>query len=105
MSGMVSKLVTSRSISRSALLTSLLAAASACPGSRQVEPARGATLILVNGDIHTMDPARERATALAINGDKIVAVGDDAEVKQHATATTRIVDLAGKTVTPGLIDA
>ena len=102
---MVSKLVTSRSISRSALLTSLLAAASACPGSRQVEPPRGATLILLNGDVHTMDPARERATALAIYGDKIVAVGDDIEIKKHAIASTRVVDLAGKTVTPGLIDA
>jgi predicted amidohydrolase YtcJ len=62
-------------------------------------------VILVGGDIHTMDPARPHATALALAGDQIIAVGDDAEVKRHAGDGTRIVELGGKTVTPGLIDA
>jgi len=52
-----------------------------------------------------MDPARPHATAVALAGDRIVAVGDDQAIRALAIPTTRQIDLAGKTVTPGLIDA
>ncbi len=52
-----------------------------------------------------MDPARPRAQAVAIAGGRIVAVGDDAEIRKLANDSTRLLDLAGKTLTPGLIDA
>jgi hypothetical protein len=52
-----------------------------------------------------MDPVKPNATAVALAGERIIAVGDDAEVRKLARPTTRLIDLAGKTVTPGLIDA
>ena len=100
---MVSNPVTSKCISRLALLIS---AASACSG-RTAPPATKSTpeLILINADIHTMDGARPRAQAIAIDDGVIVAVGSDAEIKGLARDSTRVIDLAGKTLTPGLIDA
>lgn len=100
---MVSNPVTSRCISRSALLISALAA---CSG-RSTTPALTSTpeLILFGADIRTMDPAKPRAQAVAIDDGMIVAVGSDAEIKRLATSSTRSIDLAGKTLTPGLIDA
>ena len=62
------------------------------------------TLIFFNGRIHTMDRQRPYATALALAGDRIAAVGDDG-LRTLAGAQTRLVDLGGRTVTPGLIDA
>jgi hypothetical protein len=63
-----------------------------------------ADLLLVNGRIHTLDPARPSATALLVRGDRIVAVGGDADLKALATSGARILDLGGRAVTPGLID-
>lgn len=62
-------------------------------------------LILVNGQIRTMDPDRPRATALAIRQGRVVAVGDEAEVRASAGAGVEVIDLAGRTATPGLNDA
>jgi predicted amidohydrolase YtcJ len=63
-----------------------------------------AELVVVNGNIITMaDPAR--ATAVAISGDLIVAVGGQADVEQFIGADTRVLDLGGATVIPGLVDA
>jgi predicted amidohydrolase YtcJ len=100
---MVSKPVTSRSISRSALLISA-AVAAGCGAPRAPKAESVVTLALYNGDVRTMDPERPRATALAIAGERIVAVGSDAEIRKLA-GSARAVDLGGKTVTPGLIDA
>ena len=62
------------------------------------------TLILYNGRLHTMDRRQPHASALAIVGDRIVAVGDDS-LRKLAGATTQMIDLGGRTVTPGFIDA
>ncbi len=62
-------------------------------------------LILYGADIHTMDSTRPRAKAIAIQSGTILAVGDDAEIRALAKASTRQLDLAGKTLIPGLIDA
>ena len=64
-----------------------------------------ADTILVGADVVTLDKALPRANALAIRGGRIVAVGDDHTVLDHRSARTKIVDLAGRTITPGLIDA
>ena len=61
--------------------------------------------VYVGGNIYTMDPARPRASALAVEGDRIVAVGGDEAVRALAGPGTRRVELAGRTVLPGLIDA
>ena len=52
-----------------------------------------------------MNPDAPNATALAITGERIVAVGSDAEVLPLAGAGTTVVDLDGRTVTPGFIDS
>jgi predicted amidohydrolase YtcJ len=66
--------------------------------------AAAADLILVGGRIHTMDEARPEAAALAVRGGRVVAVGTDAEIRALAGSDTRVVDLAGRAVLPGLID-
>ncbi|MBA3393812.1 MAG: amidohydrolase [Deltaproteobacteria bacterium] len=52
-----------------------------------------------------MDPTRPHATAIAIANDQILAVGSDAEMRALAGPGATVIALAGKTVTPGLIDA
>lgn len=65
----------------------------------------GADIILVNGEVLTMDPAKPMAQALAIRGDKLVAVGSVKDVRRWRTSRTQVIDLRGKTVVPGLIDS
>ena len=62
-------------------------------------------LVLHRGRIRTMDPARPHAVALAIEGGRVVAVGADEEIVPLAGSATRVVDLAGATVVPGIVDA
>lgn len=62
-------------------------------------------MVLVGGDVWTMDPAHPRAQAVAWRGDQVVAVGDDAAVRALAGPTTRVIDLHGRSATPGLVDA
>ena len=61
--------------------------------------------IYFNGNILTMDDNNPRASAVAVSGGKIAAVGDDATVIAMAESSTQKVDLAGKTMLPGFIDA
>lgn len=61
--------------------------------------------MLWGGDVRTMDPSRPTATALAIKGETIIAVGDDAAMRLLAGPRTKYIALEGKTVTPGLVDA
>src|SRR5579862_1653554 len=64
-------------------------------------------LLLLNGNIHTLDGDQPRATALAVSRDsgRILAVGDDAEIRALAGPLTDTLDLRGRTVLPGFIDA
>jgi predicted amidohydrolase YtcJ len=62
------------------------------------------TLVLVNGKILTMDGQSRTAEAVAIRDGKFLAVGNNATIKSMAGNDTRTIDLAGKTVVPGLID-
>lgn len=62
-------------------------------------------LVLTGGVIHTMAPDRPRAEAVAVREGRIVAVGSAAEVRALAGPATRVIELAGRSVTPGLIDA
>ena len=62
-------------------------------------------LILVNGDLLTQNPAMPRAQAIAIANGHILAVGTNADMRRLSGPGTRIVDLGGKVVIPGVIDA
>jgi predicted amidohydrolase YtcJ len=61
--------------------------------------------ILHNGTIHTQDNSLPFATAVAVSGNRIFAVGDDANILPLASHETRIIDLEKKLVLPGFIDS
>lgn len=61
--------------------------------------------LLTNADVVTLDPHLPVATALAIRGDRILAVGDGATLGTTFGPNANVIDLGGKTVLPGLIDA
>ncbi len=60
--------------------------------------------MFLGGDIWTMDPAQPRASALAVRAGEIVAVGSDAAIRPLIGTDTRVVELRGASVTPGLVD-
>ena len=62
-------------------------------------------MILFNANIHTMDLANPKAEAVAIAGGRFFAVGSNQEVANLASAGVKRVDLGGRTVVPGFIDA
>ena len=64
-----------------------------------------ADLVFVNGPVFTAGPARSFARALAVAGDRITAVGDEAMVSGSIGPDTRVVDLAGRLLSPGFQDA
>lgn len=61
--------------------------------------------IYVNGKIITVDATGSTAEALAVKGNKILAVGNTDEIRELGSASTEIIDLAGKTVLPGINDS
>ena len=64
-----------------------------------------ADLVLLHGKIHTEDATRSVAQALAVRGNTIVAVGTDQSITALVGPGTRTVDLGGRVVLPGIIDA
>ena len=87
------------SFGRAILLVLALVAAAAGPASAQAPDT-----VLVNGKIVTVDDRFTIAQALAIKGERILKVGTTAEVEALRGPQTRVIDLAGRTVIPGLID-
>jgi predicted amidohydrolase YtcJ len=83
----------------------LLALVALAPApARSQGAATSADLLLVNGKIVTVDDRFTIAQALAIKGQRILAVGSNSDMDRLKTPETRVVDLAGRTVIPGLID-
>ncbi len=64
-----------------------------------------ADLILVNGRIYTVDDSRPMVSALAVRNGRILLAGADREIRALAGARTRVVDVGGGTVIPGMVDA
>src|SRR5665648_433191 len=64
----------------------------------------GATSIYFNGNIYTVDKDFTKANALVIKNDRLIYVGTDEIAMQFKTENTKIIDLKGKTVLPGLIE-
>jgi predicted amidohydrolase YtcJ len=64
-----------------------------------------ATLILVNGKVWTENPAQPIAQAVALDGNTILAVGTDAEIRQLSSPATHVIDLRGRLLLPGFNDA
>ncbi|MFI6727428.1 amidohydrolase [Streptomyces sp. R-74717] len=61
-------------------------------------------LIFTRGPVHTGDPARTRASSLAVTGERITAVGHD-EVRELIGPNTEVIDLQGKLLLPGFQDS
>jgi predicted amidohydrolase YtcJ len=61
--------------------------------------------IVINAKVITVDPAHPAAQAFAIDNGRFTAVGTNAEILKLKTASTKVIDLKGKTVTPGFNDA
>ena len=78
--------------------------ASAIPAAAQQGDFNSPDLVLINGKILTMDGRSSVAEALAVRDGKIVAIGANAPIKSLVGAQTRVVDVSGKTVVPGMID-
>src|SRR5215813_6016578 len=68
-------------------------------------PADPATVLFINGNIYTANEKLPRAEAIAVKDDRIVFVGTNAAAKQYQGANTRVIDLHGGTVLPGMTDA
>src|SRR5262252_7579636 len=84
----------------SILIGLLLIALAPAPG-----PADPASLIFINGNIYTGNDRQPNAQAVAVSNDRIVYVGTNAGAKQDQGANTRVIDLHGATVLPGMTDA
>ena len=82
----------------------LLASLAACatPGSPDRAPV---TVAIVGGRVWTGEPGQPWAEALALAGDRVVAVGSTASVRRLASAGTRVIDAHGGMVVPGFIDS
>lgn len=64
-----------------------------------------ADIVILNGRLTTFDPSQPAATALAITGPLITAIGSDSSIRALAGPDTRVVDAMGATILPGFIDS
>ncbi len=91
-----------RPVWKSSAATVLAALAVTFAGCAGPEPA---DLVLRGGRVVTMDEARPEAEAVAIRGDRIAAVGDDAEIAAFIGGDTEVVELHGALAVPGFIES
>jgi predicted amidohydrolase YtcJ len=87
-----------------ALVIGLVSLAPMYPAFAQQIEANAPDLVLLNGKILTMDGGSTIAEALAVRDGKILVVGNTSAIKPLVGSHTRVIDLAGKSVVPGLID-
>jgi predicted amidohydrolase YtcJ len=93
----LSRLGLACALAAGAVLGSPRASVAAAPSS--------AELVLTHGVVHTLDPARPRAEAVAIRGNRVLAVGTSGELSALVGSRTRVVELGGRTVVPGFDDS
>lgn len=83
----------------------LVVALAAAPAVRPAAQERTrASLVLYGGRVLTLDRANTVAEAVAVAGDRILATGASAAMRALAAPGAEVIDLAGRTVTPGLMD-
>ncbi|MFN2499918.1 MAG: amidohydrolase [Pyrinomonadaceae bacterium] len=84
------------------LVTLISAFIELSPTPAQISPA---DLILQNGNIYTVNDRQGHAEAVAVKGDRIIFVGSNRDGQKYISKNTRVIDLKGQTVVPGMIDA
>jgi predicted amidohydrolase YtcJ len=82
-------------------LVVMLPPAGVAPAAVQQEPA---TLVVTNGRILTVEDSLPEAQAVAIRGDRIVALGSAADIRRYIGTSTEVIDVQGQLVVPGLIE-
>ncbi|WP_222596978.1 amidohydrolase family protein [Chitinophaga pinensis] len=70
-----------------------------------VQAQQNPTLIIHNADIITLDDAQPQAQAIAIANDRIIAVGNNADILRLKTTNTKVISANGRTIIPGLYDS
>jgi len=72
---------------------------------RKKSSSEKADLVIRNARVYTVDPQRPWAQAVAVKGDRILWVGDEAGIAEHVGSATRVLDAGGKMLLPGFIDS
>jgi len=93
-----------RSISRRLIWVSLAVMVSGLWSAVEAAEDGKADVVLRNGKIYTADKVRSIRQAIAFTGNTIVAVGDDEDMAPLIGSGTKVIDLGGKLVLPGMID-
>jgi len=65
----------------------------------------GGEIVFINGEVLTIDSAQPLASALGVRGGRITAVGSDQDVLDQASDDAHVIDLQGRTLIPGFVDA
>ncbi len=86
-------------------LVAVLVIVSAFPFSSDAQKSEPAELVFKNGTIYTANQRQPTAEAVAVRGGRIVFVGSNGDAQKYIGASTRVIDLTGKTMLPGLTDA
>ncbi|MEO8679654.1 MAG: hypothetical protein ABI665_11445 [Vicinamibacterales bacterium] len=71
----------------------------------QAQTIQPATLVLRNGKIVTVEAAMPEAQAIAVRGDRIVALGTNDDIQRYIGPSTEVIDLRGQLAIPGLIES
>ncbi len=101
-----SKLLSPLFKKKSALFALVLTGLSGCANQTMDTANRVvADTVFKNGKVYTVNPANDVVEAVAIKDGKIIALGSDDSVASRIDASTRVIDLQGKMLMPGLIDA
>src|SRR5205809_7422640 len=83
-------------------LNVLFMAAIALPVAAELS--QPADVIVINARIYTVNPQQAWADAIAVRGDKILAVGDQKKIETYRGKTTKVIDAQGRLVLPGFTD-
>src|SRR5258707_10756465 len=79
----------------------LVSISARAPRRQRVSPA---DLVLTNGRIVTVGDKQPEAQAIAIAGDRIVALGSSSDIRRHVGPATRVIDVKGQLVVPGFVE-
>ncbi|MDQ3907361.1 MAG: amidohydrolase [Acidobacteriota bacterium] len=83
----------------------LLCAAALSFNTRAGSQSMSADLVIINANVHTLEKSQPAAEAVAVLGNKIIAVGTSADIQKLVGARTRVIDARGALVMPGFNDA
>ncbi len=89
---------------RRTCMSGLLVMLVACSPSSEQNGHPVADMLLINGNVRTVDDSRPQAQAIATRGDRIVAVGSNDALQEWRGSSTEVIDLKGKTAIPGFIE-